>query len=196
MPSSHVSKLLLGALSILMAFTSTSTAAADIWAQLRQGGHVILLRHGEVDTDSQSSASDEASLGCAGQPNLNAKGVAQARQLGQVIRAQNIPIGGVLASPLCRTRDTARLTFGTFRVLPLLQEGGAISLPERVEGISRVIAAHQGPNNLVLVTHQPIIDGLTLELVGTATMVIVKPDGKGGFDVVDKLPPTVWQLAR
>lgn len=176
---------------------ATATAAnPDIWSQLRQGGYVILLRHGEVDTDSQSTASDEASLGCAGQPNLNAKGVAQARQLGQVIRAQNIPIGGVLASPLCRTRDTARITFDTFRVLPLLQEGGAIGLPDRVEAISRVIAAHSGPNNLVLVTHQPIIDGLTLELVGTATMVIVKPDGKGGFDVVDKLPPTVWQLAR
>ena len=34
-----------------------NTAAAlesNIWAQLRQGGHVILLRHGEVDGDSHA----------------------------------------------------------------------------------------------------------------------------------------------
>lgn len=183
-------------LCLVLVSSSAAALEPDIWAQLRKGGYVILLRHAEVDTESQSTDPKEDILGCAGQPNLNVKGIAQAQQLRQVMRKQKIPIGGVLASPLCRTRDTARIAFGAFRVLPLLQEGGAISLPKRVEGISRVIAAHQGPNNLVLVTHQPIIDALTLELVEWATLVIVKPNGKGGFDVVDKLPPTVWQLAK
>ncbi len=176
-----------------------NTAAAlesNIWAQLRQGGHVILLRHGEVDGDSPSTDPNEAALGCAGQPNLNLKGTAQAQQLGQVLRKHKIPIGGVLASPLCRTRDTARIAFGAYRVWPLLEESAVENPAQRIADIGRVIAAHKGPQNLVLVTHQPIIDALTLELVEVATLVIVKPDGRGEFDVVQKLPPSEWQANR
>lgn len=182
-----------------LALICSATAAAvesNIWAQLRQGGYVILLRHAEVDGDSQSTGPNEAALGCAGQPNLNAKGVAQAQQLKQVMRKQKVPIGGVLASPLCRTRDTARITFGAYRVWPLLEESAVPSQVARITDIGQVIGAHTGRENLVLVTHQPIIDALTLELVEWATLVIVKPDGKGGFNVVKKLPPTVWQSAR
>jgi hypothetical protein len=39
----------------------------------------------------------------------------------------------------------------------------------------------------VLVTHQPNIDALTLEVVEPATMLVLKPDGKGGFARVYKL---------
>jgi broad specificity phosphatase PhoE len=182
-----------------LALIGSATAAAielDIWTQLRQGGHVILLRHAEVDSDSQSTAPNEAALGCAGQPNLNVKGIAQAKQLGQVMRKQRIPIGGVLASPLCRTRDTARIAFGAYRVWPHLEESALSDQAERIAAVSRVIGAHKGPENLVLVTHQPIIDALTLELVDWGTMVIVKPDGKGGINVVKQLPPVAWQTAR
>jgi len=182
----------------LMLISSAATVAAepDIWAQLRKGGHVILLRHAAVDDDSQSTDPKEDTLGCAGQPNLNVRGIAQAQQLKQALRKQKVPIGGVLASPLCRTRDTARITFGAYRVLPQLEESTEPGQAERIAGLARVIAAHKGPENLVLVTHQPIIDALTLELVEWATLVIVKPDGRGGFNVVKKLPPSVWQTAR
>jgi len=181
-----------------MVLISSSAAAMepDIWPQLRQGGLVILLRHAEADNDHQSSDPNEFALGCAGQPNLNVKGVAQARQLRQAMRKQKIPIGSVLASPLCRTRDTARIAFGAYRAWPLLEESALPGQAERLAAVSRMIAAHKGRQNLVLVTHQPIIDALTLELVEWATMVIVKPDGQGGFDVISKLPPSIWQLAR
>lgn len=175
------------------------SAGADIWTALKQGGHVILVRHGAVDNLSRSTSPDADFEGCEGQYNLTDEGREQVKQLGNVLRKRKIPIGEVRASPLCRTRDTARIAFGAFQVWPMLEPLPESELEEwqqRIEAISRVIADHQGRKNLVLITHQPNIDALTLEVVDTATIVVVKPDGKGGFKVLRKLPPKAWRMDR
>ena len=172
---------------------------ADIWNQLRQGGYVLLIRHGAVDNLSRSTSPDADFEGCEGQYNLTDEGLDQAKHLGNTLRKRKIPIGGVLASPLCRTRDTARIAFGAFRAWPLLEplpESDLADRQQRIEAISRVIGDHKGRENLVLITHQPNIDALTLEVVDTATIVVVKPDGKGGFKVIRKLSPNEWRMDR
>lgn len=188
-------------LALAMAFVSGSAAGAqpDIWNQLRQGGHVLLIRHGAVDNLSRSTSPDADFEGCEGQYNLTDEGLEQAKHLGNVLRKRKIPIGGVLASPLCRTRDTARIAFGAFRTWPLLEplpESDLEDRQQRIEAISRVIADHKGRENLVLITHQPNIDALTLEVVEPSTIVVVKPDGKGGFKVLRKLSPNEWRMDR
>lgn len=174
-------------------------AAVDIWSMLKQGGYVILIRHGPVDSMSRSTSPDADFDGCEGQYNLTDEGRELVKLLGDTMRKRKLPLGGVLASPLCRTRDTARIAFKTFRVWSLLEPLPEIDLvdrQQRIEAISRVIADHKGRDNLVLVTHQPNIDALTLESVDTATMVVVKPDGKGGFKVIHKLPSNAWRMDR
>src|SRR5919106_1343618 len=52
---------------------------------------------------------------CSRQRNLNAEGRRQARAIGRAFSRLAIPVGRVLASPFCRTRDTARLAFGRAR---------------------------------------------------------------------------------
>lgn len=187
--------VLAGSASALPAYS----AAPDIWASLKQGGYVLLVRHGAVDNLSKSTSPDADFEGCEGQYNLTDEGRDQAKHLGNVLRKRKIPIGGVLASPLCRTRDTARIAFGPFRAWPLLEplpESDIEDRQQRVDAISRVIADHKGRDNMVLVTHQPNIDALTLEVVDFVTIVVVKPDGKGGFKVIRKLTPNEWRMDR
>ncbi|MBI5752303.1 MAG: histidine phosphatase family protein [Hydrogenophilales bacterium] len=179
--------------------TPAFSAGADIWPALKQGGHVILIRHGAVDNLSKSSSPDADFEGCEGQYNLTDEGREQVKQLGNVLRKRKIPIGGVLASPMCRTRDSARIAFGAFRAWPLLEplpESDLDDRQQRIDAISRVIGDHKGRENLVLITHQPNIDALTLEVVDPATIVVVKPDGKGGFKLIRKLSPNEWRMDR
>src|SRR4051812_48853357 len=78
---------------------------------LRAGGNVIAFRHAITDQSHQDEAAFRYDQ-CARQRNLSAAGRAQARAIGRAIRRLRIRIGRVLASPYCRTRETARLAFG------------------------------------------------------------------------------------
>ena len=194
-------QLFVFSLALAAALVSGSAAGRepDIWNQLRQGGYVFLIRHGPVDNLSRSTSPDADFEGCEGQYNLTDEGRDLVKHLGNTLRKRKIPIGDVLASPLCRTRDTARIAFGAFKVWPLLEplpESDLEARQQRVEAISRVIGDHKARKNLVLVTHEPNIDALTLEVVDWATIVVVKPDGKGGFKVIRKLPPKEWRMSR
>src|SRR5205823_3745128 len=46
------------------------------------------------------------------QRNLSPKGREDARAIGRAFHDLGIPVGRVLASPMCRTEETARLIFG------------------------------------------------------------------------------------
>ena len=194
-------QLFVFSLALAAALVSGSAAGRepDIWNQLRQGGYVFLIRHGPVDNLSRSTSPDADFEGCEGQYNLTDEGRDLVKHLGNTLRKRKIPIGDVLASPLCRTRDTARIAFGAFKVWPLLEplpESDLEARQQRVEAINRAIGDHKVRKNLVLVTHEPNIDALTLEVVDWATIVVVKPDGKGGFKVIRKLPPKEWRMSR
>lgn len=79
-------------------------------AALRQGGYVIFFRHTATDF-SRNDAGMTRYTDCANQRLLSPAGQAQAREIGaQVLRLQ-LPVGEVLASPYCRTMDTAMQMF-------------------------------------------------------------------------------------
>lgn len=90
-------------------------SGAALVEALRGGGYVIYFRHAR--TDFSMPDTDRSDLtNCATQRNLSDEGRADARAMGEAIRALEIPIGEVLASEYCRTRETAELAFG--RVTP------------------------------------------------------------------------------
>ena len=76
-------RLLIFGLALTAALSSGSAVGRDpdIWSQLKRGGHVILIRHGEVDNLSQSTSPDADFEGCEGQYNLTDAGRAQVKQL-------------------------------------------------------------------------------------------------------------------
>ena len=79
-------------------------------AALRQGGYVIFFRHTATDF-SRNDAGMTSYSDCANQRLLSPAGQAQAREIGEQVRRLQLPVGEVLASPYCRTMDTATQMF-------------------------------------------------------------------------------------
>jgi phosphohistidine phosphatase SixA len=78
-------------------------------AAMREGGKVVFLRHAATVQEQV----DTGRLGDrAGQRNLSAAGIEQARQIGRALRALNIRFHRIIVSPVFRAKDTAELAFG------------------------------------------------------------------------------------
>ena len=110
--------------------TGTATPAAGeelagpaLLAALREGGFVIYFRHARTDF-SQDDVDLSDLSNCATQRNLSAEGRDKARLIGEAIAAHGIPVGEVLSSELCRTRETAELAFGRTTPMPDLTSFG------------------------------------------------------------------------
>ena len=89
---------------------ATAQSEAEVLvAGMQDGNKVIYLRHAATNANEI----DTGRLGDrAGQRNLSAAGIAQAKALGNAFRALNIPRGEILVSPVFRARDTGELAFG------------------------------------------------------------------------------------
>ena len=113
--------------------------SAELLAELREGGYVLFLRHTSTDF-SQNDSRMTSFEDCATQRNLTDKGRAEARALGEHVKRLKIPIGEVLASPFCRTMETARLAFGKARATNEVR-GGPLSAddPKRYEPLSKLL---------------------------------------------------------
>jgi Histidine phosphatase superfamily (branch 1) len=98
-----------------------SLPSAELLKLLRKGGLIVYFRHTATDfsrrDDAMKSFDD-----CDNQRPLSAQGRADATMLGERIRALRLPVGDVLASPMCRTMDHARLTFRRATPTPELRE--------------------------------------------------------------------------
>src|SRR5260370_18722326 len=89
-------------------------AAIATFDELKQGGLVIVIRHGRTN-ESPAFPRDESPTNlanCSGQTMLTEVGQDQARAIGAAFRNADIPVGKVLASGLCRARETGRLAVG------------------------------------------------------------------------------------
>jgi phosphohistidine phosphatase SixA len=193
--------LLFRCLPLLLAALVASPAAAapaELLQALRQGGLVIFLRHAETGPPHPDQAA--AVIGdCATQRMLTEAGRAQATAIGEAFRALDLPVARVLASPFCRTMETAVLAFG--QAVPDL----ALSLPRHVDaaahvamgralaGLLATAPAGPGASNLVLVGHSYHLiaaGGPRPEPQGAAA--VLRPDGAGGFTTLALLPPAAW----
>src|SRR5260370_616672 len=138
--------------AFLAAFVSLSSAQPDaaLLRQLREGGYVLYLRHTSTDF-SQNDANMKDYEDCANQRNLTDKGRAEARAIGEHIKRLGIPVGRVLASPFCRTVETAKLAFG--KAQPMNEVRGGPSRPEdpkRHKGLRTLLATPPSPGRNTL----------------------------------------------
>ena len=199
---------LITALAVCAALCSTLPTAAQpavsappelkgaaLVAALRGGGYVLYFRHAATDFGQN----DEKMTGyedCATQRNLIDKGRADARAIGASMRALEIPIGEVLASPFCRTMETAQLIFGRATASPAARGGPAqpesqdryAALRELLaspvaRGTNRVIVSHGNPFRAVV--------GGTYLAEGEAA--VIEPLGKGEFRMVARVPIDDWR---
>jgi phosphohistidine phosphatase SixA len=170
---------------------STGRAHADdeqVWAALKQGGKVILLRHTHVDIRERIGRL--APGNCSEEVNLSASGVEQAKRIGEVFRAHGIAVGEVLASPYCRCMDTGKLAFGHATAVQYLIPPGVVSDSQAKLNNERVlqeILKHRNSSNLVMITHDLNISNIVLEpTVHMGEFFVLQPNG-ADFDVVGKI---------
>ena len=168
--------------------------------RLRRGGYVLAFRHAATDFSMTDSTRDLRD--CSRQRNLTAEGRREARSIGREFRRLGIPVGRVLASPFCRTRETATLAFG--RAVP----SGALLSAEFFEGepagerqparLRRLLASPpRQATNTILVSHNFAIDDATGESLAEGEAVIVTPGGgRRDFEVVARLKAGEWARLR
>ena len=166
---------------------------AKLWAQLRHGGNVILMRHASTGPglgDPPGMRLDD----CATQRNLSDAGRQEAIAVGERLRQERVPIAQVYTSPWCRCRETAQLAFG--RLEDWTPLASVFDMPERdrefTERVKKRIGGYSSrglKGNVVMVTHNVNIASLTKLSVAPGELVVVRPDGCCGLRVVGRLAP-------
>ncbi len=133
---------------------------------------------------------------CARQRNLTDGGRDHARAIGAAIRAAAIPVGPVLASPYCRTVETATLAFGAAERLPEVREPGPTPAgPAGLFAALRGLLSTTPPagTNSVIVGHaipfQALVGGRYLD---EGQAAVVRPEG-GAFRVVTRVGLAQWR---
>ena len=167
-------------------------APAELVAELKRGGYVIYFRHTSTDF-SQNDLQSKGFTDCAHQRNLTDGGRAQARAIGEAIRSLKLPIAKVLASPLCRTMETARLITGRAAasrdVRGYATRGGKpdYSALERLlatppaAGTLRIVASHGNP--FIAIAGSPRLD--------EGEAAVIRGDGKR-WTIVARIKVAEW----
>jgi len=169
-------RAILAALVTLALFAGVAPASAQttqpaddtkaLAQALREGGHVILVRHGA--TFSNQADTDPFNLAdVSKQRKLNDKGKELAKAFGAAIKAAGVPIGEVYTSQFNRAYETAVLAgFKDIKTTADLSEGGLVVSPDensrRAKALRDMLAkAPDKGKNVILITHKPnIIDAL------------------------------------
>jgi phosphohistidine phosphatase SixA len=167
---------------------------------MRQGGYVIVLRHGATPTDQADT--DPLHLeNVTQQRQLNDQGREQARTMGAAMRKLNIPVSQVHTSAFNRAVETGQLLgFGEAKPSLDFAEGGLVVTPiennRRAQAL-RKIAATVPPagTNVIVVTHRPnILDAFGKDWfdVREGEASIFKPDGIGGYKPIARVRADEW----
>ena len=146
---------------------------------LRGGGQVLYLRHGATDDALDQSVDFDD---CSTQRNLSREGREQAGRIGRALQRARIPVGHVLASPYCRTVETAALAFGEAevqvdrRLAAVQPEGGGRA---RVQALRRLLATAPVTGNRVLVGHTANVERAAGVLLPEGGAAVFTPRGQG-----------------
>ena len=162
---------------------------------LKKGGYVLFIRHAATDM-SIGDKDPVVITDCSTQRNLSAQGRIDARTMGTAFDRLQIPVGQVLSAPYCRTMETARLAFARADASEALIE----QKPQN-ETTAKVAEAGLRPllakvptagNNTVLVSHGFNLRSISGFDPAEGEVVVYQPDGKGGFNLVARVPVANW----
>jgi phosphohistidine phosphatase SixA len=188
------------ALWSLPAFAQPAPSRPEWMDALRQGGHVIVVRHGathadQADTDPLNPQNTDK------QRHLNDSGRALARAMGEAMRKLGIPVVEVRTSLFQRAVETGTLLgFGEVKPTADLTEGGLVVSPNennrRAQALRRLAAtAPPAGTNVVLVTHKPnILDAFGKDWfeVREGEASVFRPDGSGGHTLASRVQAGDW----
>jgi len=172
-----------------IAVTNTHSGQHDLIKHLTSGGHILMIRHAYAPG---SGDPDNFKVGdCTTQRNLDDRGRAQARSIGDWLRSKGIKAAKVFSSHWCRCLETARLLdLGTVAELPALNS--FYEFPQDREPNIKALRSFIAnlPTNgelIIMVTHFVTILEITGKGVSSGEGVVLKLIGKGTYDVLGRL---------
>jgi phosphohistidine phosphatase SixA len=169
-------------------------APAELLSALRKGGYVLYFRHAATDF-SQNDEKMKRYEDCADQRNLIDRGRADARAARAAIRQLGIPVDRVLASPFCRTVETAQLLFGKAEKMQEVRGGPAVSAgSDRYASLKKILATPVQPGtNLVVVSHgNPFYSVAGPPYLAEGEAAVIRPLGSD-FQIIARLRIDAWQ---
>jgi histidine phosphatase superfamily protein (branch 1) len=199
---------IVGAIFLLLLGCSRLSAedSRELVAALKQGGHVIVFRHGATD-ESQKDIYPFNFDDMKAQRQLSDKGRDMARQIGAAIKKLGIPIGEIYTSRLNRAIETGKL-LSAKEVKPVdaLTDSGAGSASAMANpgggnakaGLDMrelVNAAPKAGTNTFLVTHKTnIADAFGKEAgdVQEGEAFIYRSTGPAASAFVTRVKPAFW----
>jgi phosphohistidine phosphatase SixA len=191
--------VLAAALSLLAASEQSAPAQADWINALRQGGYVIVFRHGasrqdQADTDPLNPSN------VAQQRQLTEAGRAKAKEIGEAFRKLRIPVGQVQTSVFNRAIETGSLmNLGQVTSSLDLTDQGIVVTPaenyRRSQALRQLVATvPPAGTNTVLVTHKTnILDTFGKDLfdVREGEASVFLPDG-GSYKLIVRVQADEW----
>ncbi|MFU0503324.1 histidine phosphatase family protein [Pseudaminobacter sp. NGMCC 1.201702] len=166
-------------LFLLLALTPAQATEAG-WALLREGGHVVLLRHAITPGTGEPANFDIEK--CSTQRNLADRGKQQARKMGALFLARAEFTERVLTSRFCNCLETARLAFDERIVEPFAaldrpaDEGPGAKAQNAA--VMEEVRSFSGSGNLVMITHLENIVALTGRTAREGEAIIVRAEGE------------------
>lgn len=169
---------------------------------LRAGGYNIYFRHAATDwslDDHVTKEGDWISCDPDKMRQLADEGRRTARMIGEAIRALRIPVGRVLASPYCRTLETARLmelgsavetTTDVMNLRAAEYFGGRAAVAKQAR--KRLSILPTAGTNTVLVAHGNVVRAATGEYPGEAGAIVFHPESDGSLSVTAHVTPQEW----
>ena len=177
------------AISLLAAPVAAADDSREAWAALVTGNHVAMVRHGNAPPGYGGDPPGFKIDDCATQRNLDDRGRAQARALGEAFRQHGVPVDKILSSPWCRCLETARL-MALGPVENTLAVAASERSPDRLAALKQIVSSWRGPGTLVVVTHALTVQALVGIMPGQAETVVLRPKlgTDSGVDVVGRIP--------
>ncbi len=191
--------VLFGCLSVA-ANSQPAPSQAEWIDALRQGGHVIVFRHGATFSD-QADTDPLNPKNVAQQRQLNDDGRSLAKAIGEAMHKLRIPVGEVQTSMFQRAVDTGTLLgYGEVKASADISEGGLVVTPaennRRAQAFRKLVAASPPPGgNLVIVSHKPnIMDAFGKDWfdIREGEASVFKPDGNGGYKLIVRIQASEW----
>ena len=184
----------------LLSPTEQSARAQADWINaLRQGGYVIVFRHGATHQD-QADTDPLNPSNVAQQRQLNEAGRAKAKEIGEAFRKLRIPVGQVHTSVFNRAVENGSLmNLGEVTSSLDITEGGLVVTPiennRRAQALRRLAATlPPAGTNTIVVTHKPnMLDAFGKEWfdVREGEASVFQPNG-GGYKLIVRVQPDEW----
>ena len=166
---------------------------------LSRGGYVLYFRH--LDTAHDQEDQQPVDLNdCRKQRNLSPEGIARGRAIATAFRKLRLRFGEVIASPFCRTMDSAKLLAARATADSDLFFAIALSAEDKARkgAALRKLAGRvpaKGTSTLIVGHTANLQEAFGLWPKPEGVAYLLQPDAAGGVRVLGRIEPATWEIA-